>query len=110
MVTPKILYHYTLIKNLPFILKEGLIPDKGTSSFYPLTHTFAAGKLRENKVWLDTRLFKLKTKGNTVLAIDTRYLDSTKLERSVLMSRKTYWYVHHDTIPIVAIKLIERLD
>lgn len=107
---PLTLYHYTRTVNLPSILEEGLIPDKGISTFYLTTHTYAAGKLRENKIWLDTTLYKIKTPGNAVLAISTKHLDSTKLEKAVVVGRSTKWYVYHGVIPSKALRLIEKKD
>ena len=103
-------YHYTKTKNLPSILEEGLIPDKGISMYYPETHTFEAGKLHENKVWLDTNLYRLKTKGTAVVTVDTKYLLPSKLEKYKSFGRTTHWYVYHGEIPPFAIRLYQKID
>ena len=105
-----ILYHYTRTKNLPSILEEGLIPDKGVSMYYPETHTFEAGKLHENKIWLDTNLYRLKTPGTAVVIVNTNYLEPSKLKKAVVMGRTTHWYTYHDTILPFAIKLYQKVD
>ena len=110
MSLPKTLYHYTRISNLPSILEEGLIPDKGISSYYPTTYTYAAGKLRNNRIWMDTKLYRIKTRGNAVLSINVRLLDLSKLEKAVSMGRQTPWYVYRETIPPRALSLVEKLD
>ena len=107
---PKTLYHYTRTSNLPSILEEGLIPDRGVSSSYPTTHTYAAGKLPKNKVWLGTKLYRIKTRGNAILAVNTDQLNLAKLGKARLLSRQTRWYVYYGTVPSRAISLVEKRD
>ena len=104
------LFHYTRTKNLLSILEEGLIPDKGISMYYPETHTFEKGKLHENKVWLDTNLYRLKTPDTAVVTVNTDYLLPSKLEKYKSFGRTTHWYVYYGEIPPVAIKLYQKVE
>ncbi len=93
------LYHYTKAKYLPSIQKLGLIPGFKDSPYVP--------KIPDSvNVWLDAKLYKLKTPGWAVIQIDVAQLDPNKLERPRYGKR---WYVYVGVIPPEAISYVDSL-
>jgi len=97
MELPKELYHYTLTKNVESILKEGLVPGKGESEYFPIIADYEA-------IWLDSFYHSPPSKNCSILAIDTSKLDTSKLKESGLSSE---WYRHIGVIPNNSIELAE---
>ena len=84
-------YHYTLKKDLPSILRHGIVPgfQKGPYGNQPDTRG----------VWLDTIQFNILTPGWFVLTINGGMLDPAKLS----ISNYRRWHLYSGTIPPEAI-------
>ena len=103
---PNILYHYRSADNLLGILKEGIIPAKGPSPYYKQPYHPA---YPETKVWLDTKLYKLKSPNSAVFQVMIRFLDVEKLHRYIgRYHLATSWYTYDGAIPAKAVILIAK--
>jgi len=103
---PDHLYHYSSTTNLLGILKEGIIPSKGPSPYYKQPYTPA---VPETKVFMDTKLYKLKSPNTCVFEVIIRLLDPQKLHRYIgHYGGASSWYTYDGSIPANAIIVIAK--
>jgi hypothetical protein len=103
---PDNLYHYTSANNMRGILAEGIIPARGPSPYYKQPYSPA---VPETKVWLDSKLYNLKSPNTCVFQVMIRFLDIDKLHRYIgHYGGASSWYTYDGSIPAKAVIVIAK--